>query len=349
MIEGLSFAPGDSRILVTRLTGRDARTPFKLYKADVARTISWLDASTGDKRGILLQDFKPGNCGPAFQFWRVGRTSALCSPSSNQVSMSAFGGGDVACILGIGESKGVPLQHPALNIAYSKSGRFLAASGRDGVTVIDTHDNSTAMLFQASDLSFLGASLMSFTNDDTRIVVAGNYGVHLWEIATTTQRSTVFAASEPTTNAVAVLSDDNVIVSSDEWVRRYDLNGQLVATLAENGGYLCSASRDGTRLAVATDGQLTIYDLRSNKTLRSLPSHGTTALALTSDGDALAVGDYHGCVALIDTATGARRWYAEPPGRYRWPWTIPAAFLVAWAYAVRRLSRRTSSSTMGSR
>ena len=65
MIEGLSFASGDSGILVTKLTGRDARTPLKFYKADIARTISWLDALTGDKQGILHQDFKPGNCGPA--------------------------------------------------------------------------------------------------------------------------------------------------------------------------------------------------------------------------------------------------------------------------------------------
>lgn len=208
------------------------------------------------------------------------------------------------------------------------------------MTVIDMSDNTAAIPFQANDLSFLGASLMSFTNDETRIVLAGNYGVQIREIATTRLCSTVFAGFEPMVNAVAVVSNDDIIICSDEWVRRYDLTGQLVATLAKRRGYLCSVSRDGTRLAVATDDQLTIYDLHSNKALRSLPSHGTTALALSSRGDALAVGDYHGCVALIDTATGAQRWHSEPPGRYRWPWTLPAAFLIAWAYAAWRLSRR---------
>src|SRR6185437_10449374 len=158
MIEGLSFASGDSGILVTKLTGRDARTPFKFYKADIARTISWLEVSAGDKRGIIHQDFKPGNCGPAFHLWRAGRTTALCSPSGDQVSMSAFGGGDVTCNVGSRKSKVIPIQHRALNIAYSKSGRFLTASGRDGVTVIDTQDDAAAMQVQASGLPFLGAS-----------------------------------------------------------------------------------------------------------------------------------------------------------------------------------------------
>jgi WD40 repeat protein len=191
MIESLSFSSDDSAIAVAKLSARDAQTPWKLYIADVSRTISWLDAATGKSRGQIHQDFRPGNCGPAFALWRVGRTSALCNPSNDQVAMSAFGGGDITRNAGTSEPTVVSLQHPACNIAFSKSGRFLAASGGEQVTVLDTLSDTVVMRIQARDLPFLGASLMSFTNDDSPIALGGDSGVHIWEIATSTQRSTV--------------------------------------------------------------------------------------------------------------------------------------------------------------
>src|SRR5262249_52120795 len=95
MIEGITFSSDNSRILVTKLAARDACVSGKFYKADVSRTISWLDAATGKDRGVILRDFKPGNCGPAFQLWRMGRTSAVCNPINDEVSVTTFGGGNV--------------------------------------------------------------------------------------------------------------------------------------------------------------------------------------------------------------------------------------------------------------
>ena len=93
MVETLSFSSDGTRILTTKLTARNSRTSGKFYKSNVARTVSWIDASTGASRGVVHQDFEPGNCGPAFGMWRVGRRSALCNPSNDQVAFSAFRGG----------------------------------------------------------------------------------------------------------------------------------------------------------------------------------------------------------------------------------------------------------------
>lgn len=97
LIETLSFSSDDSRILVAKLSARNARTPWKLYKANVSRTLSWLDVPDGRRSEIIHQDFAPGNCGTVRRMWHLGRTSALCNPSNDQVAMSAFGGGDGHC------------------------------------------------------------------------------------------------------------------------------------------------------------------------------------------------------------------------------------------------------------
>lgn len=340
MIESLSFSSDDSRIVVTKLNARNALTPMKLYKANVSRTVSWLDASNGNSDGLLHQDFKSGNCGPAFHLWRVGRTSALCNPSNNQVAMSAFGGGDITRNVGTARANVTTLQHPAYNIAYSNSGRFLAASGMDELTVLDTENDIVAMRVQSNDLPFLDASLMSFTNDDMCVILAGHSGVNIWNIATATKRSTVIKGFESWINFIVAAPNNSLVVCSDDWVRRYDFDGNVVATFDDRGANLCSISADGMRLAISGYGGLAIYDLSSNRLLRSLSFQGVTALALSCSGDELVVGDNNGRVTLIDTRTGARQWTSSPHGRYRWPWTLPGAFLVAWIYVVWRLFRR---------
>jgi WD40 repeat protein len=340
MIETLSFSSDDSRILVAKLSARNARTPWKLYKANVSRTLSWLDVPDGGRSETIHQDFEPGNCGTARRMWHLGRTSALCNPSNDHIAMSAFGGGDVTCGIGAANARVVPLKHRACNIAYSTSGRFLAASGMNEVTVLDARTDTVAMQFHAIDPPFLAASLMSFTFDDTRIAVACDSGVHVWDIATCTRASTILRGHEPHIHAIAAAPGDTLIVCSEAWVRRYDFAGQIVASLGEDGRWLCSVSADGRSLAVSGGGKLEIYDLNSNNLRQAVSLDGATALALSSDGSEVAVGLYNGRVALLDGLTGARRWQANPPSRYRWPWTLPALLLVVWICLAWRLSMR---------
>jgi len=340
MIEAISFSSDKSRIVVTNLNGRDAQTPMKGYKANVSRTVSWLETSTGDSSGIIHQDFRPGNSGPAFRLWYVGRTSAICDPSNDYVSMSEFGGGAVTLNASAVKPTVVNLQFPAFNIAYSQSGRFLAASGMRELAVLDMQNNTVAMRIQTEDSPFISASLMSFSRDESRIVVAGSSGVSIWDITTAKKLFTVVQGSDLWIDAIAAAPNDSVIVCSREWVRRYDFAGHVIATLAGMGKCLCSVSSDGNTLAVCDGNRLSVYDLRSNRLLRSLPFDGATALALSSNGSDLAVGDYDGHVTLIDAASGTSRWTTTPPGRFRTSWILPALFLLGWFYAVWWLSKR---------
>lgn len=340
MIEAISFSFDTSRIAVTKLTCRDAQTPMKGYKANVSRTVSWLDVSNGKSCGLIAQDFKPGNSGPAFELWYVGRTTASCNPSKDYVAMSSFGGGEVTLHSAVENPKVMPFKHPVFNIAFSNSGRFLAASGAGELSVLDTQNDAITMRIQVDDSSFISASQMSFATDDSRIVVTGHSGVNVWDLATSKQLSTVIQGLDPWIHSIAIAPNDSVIVCSRDWVRRYDFAGHVIATLANSGGQLCSVSSDGNTLAVCGESQLAIYDLNSNRRLRTFLIERATALSLSLKGDYLAVGDFNGQVTLIDTSNGARRWCSSPPGRYRLPWTLPAAVLLGWAFAAWRLSRR---------
>jgi hypothetical protein len=345
MIETLSFSSDDTRLLATKLTARDAQTPLKFYKADVSRTISWFNASTGASQGIVHQDLRRGNCGPAFGLWWIGRKSAICQPSNDGVTMSAFGGGDVTIGVGTHAPKVVPLKHEAYNIAVSKTGRFMAASGFDQVTVVDTQREAAPMEIQTRDAPFLHASRLAFSNDETRLIVVGDTRMNIWDIPSAKRVGRAIQTDQADINSICAAPDDTIIVCSENWVRRYTFDGQIVATLGDSGAYQCCISGDGTTLAVGGLGRIKIYEVKSNALRKTIPFGIATALALSRDGRRCAAGGSDGViidrVILADTASGNRLWYANPPGRYQPPWTLPATFLVGWLYFAVRSLRAT--------
>lgn len=343
MIESLSFSPDGSRLAVTKLNARDAGTHGKLYKADISRTISWVESSTGRDQGLIHQDFESGNSGPAFHYWRMGRTSAVCSPSKESIAMTEFGGGKVTRAARAGHRTVVPIGHRSNNLAFSPTGRFLAVSGGQELTVFDLQEDSEVMRIPASGVAFLGASQMTFTTDESGIVVADEPAVTVWDLATSTKRSTVVQGTKAWINAITVTPDNTLIICSDEWVRQYESDGSFMDSISLRGASLCSLADDSNRLATYDDDTLTIYDLDSNKALNRVFFEGATALAFSSSGNRLAVGDYYGQVTMFDKTAKVKRWKSNPRGRNRWPWTLPAAFLIAWAIISWQLSGRQNS------
>lgn len=337
-IETLSFSSDDSRILVTKLTARDARTPMKLYKSNLARTVSWVDTSTGASRGMVHQDFKPGNSGPAFRHWWVGRTSVVCNPTDDRIAFSGFGGGDLTYGAGQTSPATTPLAQPASNLTISKSGRFLAASGSYHLTVVDTSTLKPAIQTQVGDSPFLGASLMSFNTDDTLLITVGNAGAQVWDLATATQSGTLPIDRESLVRSIVVMPDDSVVICADSSTKRYDLSGSLLNTINETGGYVCAASRTSNILAISDGETVRLCDVTDGKTKRTLSTSGVMSVAVSSDDKYLATGDYDGNVVLYDLLTGTRKWASTPPGRHRWPWTIPATILSIWCWIAYRLS-----------
>lgn len=339
MVESLSFSSDDSRILVTKLTARDAQTQGKAYKSNVARTVSWLDASTGEVRGVIHRDFKPGNSGPAFQYWWMGRTSVICNPGNDQIAFCAFGGGDLIYGADPSTSKPIPLANYAANLAISRSGRWLASSGMSQLTVWDTSTNNITMQTQADDLSFLKAALMSFNVDESRLITVGDSGACIWDARTGLQIATMPIGQERMVRAIAVMPDDSVVACSDTWIKRYDLSGKLLNKI-DHGGIVCVASHIKNTLVISSDDTITLCDVTSGEIIRTLPISGAASLALSADDQLLAIGDYDGRVSLVNLSNGERRWVANPPGQHRWPWTIPIAALLAWCWSAYRLANR---------
>ena len=299
LIETISFSSDGSRIVATHLTARDARTPMKRYKSNVARTISWLDSTTGANRGIIHQDFKPGNSGPAFRHWRVGRNSVVCNPADSRIAFSAFGGGDVTYGADHTSRTTFALTHPAANLAISHSGRLLATSGNYGLTVVDISTQKPVMTAQTGDMPFLGASLMAFTNDDSRLATAGDSGVVVWDTAAGTRTSQILVDSEPWIEAIAVMPDDSVVICTDASVNRYDLSGKLLNTIAVTGGYVCAAPNNTDTLAVSDGHTVMLYSITNGETLRTLPLSGAMSLAFSPNDNHLLAGTYDGNVACL--------------------------------------------------
>ncbi|MEM6691329.1 MAG: WD40 repeat domain-containing protein [Planctomycetota bacterium] len=337
MIETLSFSSDNSRVLVTKLTARDARTPMKLYKTNLARTVSWADTSTGAVRGRVHQDFKPGNSGPAFRHWWVGRSSVVCNPTDDQIAFSCFGGGDLTYGAAQTTPTTIPLAQPAANLTVSKSGRFVAASGMCHLTVVDTFTLKPVMQKQIVDSPFLGASLMSFNSDDTLLMTVGDAGAQVWDLVTATKMATLPIDSESLVRSIAVMPDDSVVICSDSSTKRYDLTGSLL-NIIKSGSYVCAASRISNVLAISDGETVRLCDVTDGTTMRTLSASGVISLAISSDDKWLATGDYDGNVVLYDLLTGTRKWTTTPPGRHRWPWTIPATILVIWCWTAYRLA-----------
>ncbi|KLU05952.1 G-protein beta WD-40 repeat protein [Rhodopirellula islandica] len=337
-IETLSFSSDDSQILVTKLTARDARTPMKRYKSNLARTVSWVDTSTGAGRGTVHQDFKPGNSGPAFRHWWVGRTSVVCNPKDDRIAFSGFGGGDLTYGVAQTTPTTIPLAQPAANLTVSKSGRFVAASGAYHLTVVDTSTLKPAMQKQIGDSPFLGASWMSFNSNDTLLITVGDAGGQVWDLATGTQTAMLPIDSESLVRSIAVMPDDSVVICFDSSTKRYDLTGSLLNTINETGGYVCAASRISNMLAISDGETVRLCDVTDGTITRTLSTSGVMSVAVSSDDKYLATGDYDGNVVLFDLLAGNRQWASTPPGRHRWPWTIPATILGIWCWIAYRLS-----------
>lgn len=129
VVECLSFSSNGKEIGVSMLNCRDARTPLKFYKRDLARTLSVIPSSIGTPARLVHKDVTRGNHGPAFNWWFPGRCSAMLNPLDDSCIAHEFGGGYVARYdrETYAEQILIDPQYPSLNIAISKSGRLVAA------------------------------------------------------------------------------------------------------------------------------------------------------------------------------------------------------------------------------
>ncbi len=333
MVESLSFCTNDTRLVVAVLNARLKHGS----KSDVARTVSIVDASSGVNLDLIRQDFKSKRFDHSLPRHVLRLGSVLCNPSSDHV---VVGGDRLTYQVEAQQPTEFHLTHSAYVIAFSKSGRYLAAGDGVSVTVLDTTNGKT--LWRGEGSKIRGQfTMLSFSNDDSRIILVGRYDLEAWDLFDSSQNSSVIPFKERI-NSISVIANDHVVVCTDDWVRRFDAKGQLVAAISDRGARFCSSDRVGSRLATAGADSLSMYDLNSNLILHSIQVYtAPSSLAMSSNGVAVAVGDNDGHVENYDVITGTRQWRATPIGQIRrapWPWA--AALLIACYYFARYMSRR---------
>lgn len=343
-IECLSFSQDGADLLVVRLDGQRAPTPYKIYKANVARTISMLPVADPSRPSVLQQDVRLGNQGTAVTLWYHGRQSAALFADRDAFLVLEFGGGrlahrSTASTLQPREFKS--LIHPVSSIAVSRTGRRVAASGVDHLTIVDIRDDKALLQVPFASLLFLRGALISFSFDDSLVAAAGESAVQVWDLRTARSRTKISIDAGTLVHAISFLPDNSILVCSDLGLRTYNLSGEMIRTYSDaDDYYACDVSPDGKLISAVRAGEVELIDVASGER-RWCPDLGFAAcVAFSPDASLLAVGDTAGAVSVFEVATGQRQWTATAPGRNMWPWTVPALALAIWIVLATSLARR---------
>ena len=204
------------------------------------------------------------------------------------------------------------LRHPDIvyQPAFSLDGKYLATGCRDRRVRI--FDRSSGKLLHSLAGHFQLVRTVAFSPDSKRLVSTGpDRRVIIWDVDTGRRLATLLGH----TGAIgsAVFSPDGLQIataSSDDTVRIWDVANkkELRRFQLRSSCYNVSPkyNRDGTRLAVAGFGKVSIFDLKTSRPPQELegPSSLVTGLAFSPDGEQLAVAGSEGSIWLWHVATG---------------------------------------------
>ncbi|MFO0975372.1 MAG: WD40 repeat domain-containing protein [Planctomycetaceae bacterium] len=336
-IDSLCFSPDGASLIVSRLDGRDAEAPLRHCFANLARTITELDVSTGDREHVIRSDFDPGPCGVAPGRWGIGRICCLAGFSDGQMLCTTFGGGKV---LTSGFSLSEAPTHSVLHLVRSPTGRYVAACGENQISLFDLTQKRIVKRIVVWERPFLRTPLAAFSTDEARLFYAGATSVGVLDLQTHKQQKISIALGDAPITSFAVAKDDSLIVCNEHWARRFDTNGKLLAELSDKGARLCAISADGAFFAVASDDCIATFDLGSSVPQHCHSCQFCTALACSTDGSMLAFASRDDAVHLLDARTGRVRWAKSVPGRNRWNRSLPILLFGVWCLVL-ILSRRS--------
>ncbi len=369
-VESVSFSPDGSRILVTNLTAKDANASGKIYKANVARTISLIDVTTRRTERVH-EDFRPGNCGPALHLFRPRRMTAAYNSADDSIVIQEFGGGAIELHPTDRSSavQTVNLNHDSLNIALSKSGNLLAASYTPDLSVWDTMRKRLRFHVRERGVHDIRASVVAFSPDESLLATLDEYYVQVdgsplpltgaWAARTVSRvnvRDTKNGSNTVTFDVadydraydIDFFPDNTLLICSDKWVRRYDLSGNVLQTVADAQDVrVGSVSDDGRFVAVAVLDEaktrsVRIFDL-CERTELTIPRQGNTwALAFSPDGRDIVHAGSGGIVTSTQVSSGKQNWSIQAPGRRRGSPLIPAVALVLWCLVALAVMHRRS-------
>jgi WD40 repeat protein/serine/threonine protein kinase len=250
---------------------------------------------------------------------------AAWSPAGDRLATASRGNHRVEMLdAASGRSLGVFSLQRAYRVAWSPSGRYLAACGSEGARVWDAATGTLVVVISRP------AGCLLWHADERRILLGGDDGaIELWDIATgkivalwrkasAAATGSVPSESEPPRQVfdlswspdarfVAFATQDSIAGLLDA------RDGRFVRTFTghTSGVWRVVWSGDGQRLATAgQDGMLRIYDPASGGQVAQI-SHGLGSLELhaldwTRDGRRLVSGGFDGYVRVWNAERGSQ-------------------------------------------
>lgn len=335
IIESMSFANDNSRIVVAKLTARSVLVHDVPCRQNIRRTISIVSVNDGTCSRPIADDWERGVTRFSSSIWCRGRQSVLFVPNTGQVISTAFGYVDSLHLNLEKQPAGTTqLGHPASHIAVSNSGELVAVSGSDSLTVLNTQSRSVALECNSRipPVPMLFGRIIAFSPGDQIVAVAGVDRIECWDIKAQQLVAMISPPVDSMISSIAFGRNKTVFVSSGRWTRQYDFSGKQVESFLENGGCgYCYSSSDGNRLATLGNTKLRTFATNPKIQLAEVEVSDATVAAISPDGSLVAVGDQRGIVSLFEFETGNLVWTTEVAGKHGITWYFPASCLLAWS------------------
>lgn len=239
---------------------------------------------------------------------------------------------------------------PAVSLAFSPDGKFLASTGDDYHTKkgeILIWDVKTKHVSKILETENVYVSFVCFSPDGKTLASTGpRHSITLWDVETWTQKSTLQPHANPV-RCIEVSPDGKLLAAGvshyngdtqQAEVKLWNMeSGEEIGTLEHRWSIqtVCFTT-DSKTLAVADDGQLILWDVESQQHRQVIDTSATnnSRETISPDGTLLAMCNANS-LSLNETRTGNQLAKIPANQHFRRPSFSPNGKLVAWPNSAR--------------
>ena len=318
--------------------------------SDVSRTISILDAATGETDWVVEQDMLSGFVGPPdIHYDNDGHKMIAFGPQGKVLLVQRFGGGIVYTYDLLSGQRQNPLEQfasePCWRFVVTPDGTRMVAITRDFLISWAVGAGNPKQLDNTptKDGWLPWSPLIAISADGSLLAAAETLAVDIRRaVDGALVGSITYLKRGDFVRSVALSPDGKALaVVTDKCLRLYDVKTLQLHKLIPRYSSNATFSPDSKTLAVSTGRHLDLIEVASGRTTtRHLQHSGNiTSVSYSPKGDVLAVGDTTGCVSVWNLVNGQLVWTAVPGtwGISRIIWgisrIIPEGLLFAWTAA----------------